>query len=150
MTPPPAGRGWDGGQITAFFAVFAVALLALAGLTVDGGRALATKSKAISTAAEAARAGAQALDLLTYRTTGVPQLDPAQARRLAQDYLTAADAQGVVTATPVLVTVTVTAVTGTHLLTVLGVRQITVTGTASSTPVRGVGASVAGPPGGGP
>ncbi len=79
----------------------------------------------------------------------MPQLDPAQAHRLAQDYLTAAGAQGTVTATPALVTVTVTAVTGTHLLTVLGVEQITVTGSASAAPVHGVNAPAAGPQAGG-
>jgi Flp pilus assembly protein TadG len=140
--------GSDRGQITAFVAVVAVGLLALAGLVVDGGRALAAKSRAISLAAEAARAGAQQLDLTTYRTTGTRQLDPAAARFHADAYLTAndADARSDVTATTATVTVTVTISTDTALLGLVGVTTLTVTGTATARPTSSLTPGQAGPP----
>ncbi|MCK9921182.1 pilus assembly protein TadG-related protein [Frankia sp. AgPm24] len=139
MTPPPRvatqqTTAADGGYVTAFFAVLVVALLGLAGLALDGGEVLNTKTRAISTAAEAARAGAQALDLAVYRADGTRQLNPDQARTRALAYLASADAHGSVTATTILVTVTVTATYQPQLLTLVGVGPLTVTGTASATP----------------
>lgn len=75
-------RGWwqaDEGRVTAFVVVLVTAILALAGLTLDGGLALAAKVRANGEAEAAARAGAQAIDLTAYRNTGAMQLIPAQA-----------------------------------------------------------------------
>ncbi|MGH8922355.1 MAG: pilus assembly protein TadG-related protein, partial [Actinomycetes bacterium] len=58
--------GWwarDEGRVSAFVVTVLVAILALAGLTLDGGLALADKVRANGQAEAAARAGAQALDL---------------------------------------------------------------------------------------
>ncbi|CAO5240137.1 pilus assembly protein TadG-related protein [Frankia sp. AgKG'84/4] len=132
-----AGEAGDGGYVTAFFAIIVVALLGLAGLALDGGGALNAKTKAISTAAEAARAGAQALDLALYRTDGTLQLDPAGARTRALAFLAGAGAQGTASATTVTVTVTVTGTYRPQLLTLVGVGPLNVTGTASASPRSG-------------
>ncbi len=135
-TRPDDGDG-DGGYVTAFFAIVVVALLGLAGLALDGGGALNAKTRAISTAAEAARAGAQALDLARYRADGTVELNPDQARTRALAFLAGAGAHGTVSATPARVTVTVTGTYRPQVLTVIGVGPVAVTGTASASPRRG-------------
>lgn len=84
----PCG-GWTGdeGHISAFVVTVLAAILALAGLTLDGGLALADKIRANGQAEAAARAGAQALDLGAYRTTGAVRVVPSQAALLARRYL---------------------------------------------------------------
>ncbi|MBL7489712.1 hypothetical protein I6A60_29280 [Frankia sp. AgB1.9] len=132
-------RADDRGQITAVVAVLAVGLLALAGLVVDGGRALAAKSAAISLAAEAARAGAQQLDENAVRASGAVGLNPPAARARALAFLAANHAQGTATATTATVTVTVTARTATTALGLIGVGTLTETGTATVGLVTGPG-----------
>ncbi|KJE19432.1 putative Flp pilus-assembly TadE/G [Frankia torreyi] len=134
--PAPADIS-DDGYVTAFFAILVVALFALAGLALDGGGALNAKTRAISTAAEAARAGAQALDLAVYRADGTRQLDPEQARARALAFLAGADADGTASATLTTVTVTVTATYQPQLLTLVGVGPLHLTGTASASPRSG-------------
>ncbi|OHV23997.1 hypothetical protein BBK14_23670 [Parafrankia soli] len=124
--------------MTAFFVVLTVALISVTGLVVDGGLALNRKAAAISLAAEAARAGAQGLDLETYRSSGIVQLDRAAARRRAEQYLAGSGAQGTVTATAAMVTVTVTVAVATQLLGIVGVDTLTVTGQATAAPIHGV------------
>ena len=66
----------EAGMVTAFVVIFTFALLVMAGLVLDGGLALAAKVQAIDAAQAAARAGAQAIDIPTYRATGQITLDP--------------------------------------------------------------------------
>jgi len=134
--PAPATPS-DGGYVTAFFAILVVVLIGLVGLVLDGGGALNAKTRAISTAAEAARAGAQALDLALYRADGTRRLNPDQARSRALAYLAGADAQGTASATTMTVTVTVTATYQPQLLTLVGVGPMHVTGTAAASPHSG-------------
>ena len=54
----PAAAGRDAGSLTLMLAVLMVALLALAGLVIDGGRKLNQSASAYAVAQEAARAGA--------------------------------------------------------------------------------------------
>ena len=68
-------------MVTAFVVVFTFALLLLAGLVIDGGLALAARVQAIDEAQAAARAGAQAIDLPLFRSTGQIVLDPARGQR---------------------------------------------------------------------
>lgn len=134
-------RGWwagDEGRVSAFVVTLLVAILALAGLTLDGGLALAAKVRAGGQAEAAARAGAQALDLGTYRATGAVRLVPAQAAANARNYLATAGATGTVTVTGDTVTVTVTATHPTQLLGLVGIRALSVHGSASAHPQRGV------------
>ncbi|MGH3719420.1 MAG: hypothetical protein ACRDRI_11405 [Pseudonocardiaceae bacterium] len=134
-------RGWwagDEGRVSAFVVTLLAAILALAGLTLDGGLALAAKVRANGQAEAAARAGAQALDLGAYRATGTVQLIPAQAAADARRYLVAVGATGVITVTGDTVTVTVTATRPTQLLGLVGIRALSVHGSASAHSQRGV------------
>ncbi|MEV7393938.1 pilus assembly protein TadG-related protein [Streptomyces sp. NPDC091215] len=130
--------GDDDGQVTPFVVILAVAIVMFAGLIVDGGLTLAAKVRAIGEAQEAARAGAQALDLSVYRNTGTLRLIPDQARARAQTYLASTHDTGTVILTGDTVTVTVTAHQHTQLLGLLGLDSLTVTATGSAHPVRGV------------
>jgi len=110
--------------VTAFVVVLTIGILALAGLTLDGGLALAAKVQANGQAQAAARAGAQAIDLTAYRATGTLQLVPAQAVADAQSYLAGIGA--------------VTAIERTQLLGMVGISSLAVHGQGSAHPQRGV------------
>jgi putative Flp pilus-assembly TadE/G-like protein len=64
------------GRVSAFVLITFTALLLTAGLVLDGGNALAAKSRAIGIAEEAARTGGQRLDLAAVRAGRPPALDP--------------------------------------------------------------------------
>jgi hypothetical protein len=132
-------RWWhaDEGRITGFVVVLTVGILALAGLTLDGGLALSAKVRANGQAEAAARAGAQAIDLTAYRGNGTVQLVPAQAVANAQAHLAAEGASGTVTVSGDSVTVTVTASQTTQLLGLVGIRSLHVHGQGSAHPQRG-------------
>jgi Flp pilus assembly protein TadG len=140
----------DGGRVTAFFVVLSTAVMLFAGLVLDGGLALAAKVRAIGAAQEAARAGAQAIDLGAYRTDGTLRLDPDRAAALARAYLADAvisrsDPTGTalsgLTVEVVVVGDTVTVTVGvsepTQLLGLVGISSIRVSGTGSAHPDRG-------------
>lgn len=132
--------GWVGedGRVSAFVVVFTIAILALAGLTLDGGLALATKVRANGQAESAARAGAQAIDLGVYRLSGRLELVPIQAVADARRYLAHVGATGTVTVSGDTVTVTVTASQPTQLLGLVGVASLSVHGSGHAHPQRGV------------
>jgi len=100
--------GGEAGQATAFVVVFAGALAALAGLVWDAGNLLAARREALDLAEQAARAGAQGIDLVAVRSGEPLRLDPARASELARDYLDASDEEGSVAVAGDRVTVTVT------------------------------------------
>ncbi|MGH3623718.1 MAG: hypothetical protein ACRDQ5_18310 [Sciscionella sp.] len=124
--------------MTAFVVVLTIGILALAGLTLDGGLALAAKVQANGQAEAAARAGAQAIDLGAYRTSDTVALVPAQAVADAHSYLTGVGASGTVTVSGDTVTVTITASQRTQLLGMVGISSLTVHGQGSAHPQRGV------------
>ncbi|MHB1510564.1 MAG: pilus assembly protein TadG-related protein [Acidimicrobiales bacterium] len=129
--------GEEAGMVTAFVVIFTLALLVMAGLVLDGGLALAAKVQAIDAAQAAARAGAQAIDIPTYRATGTITLDPGQAVADADAFLAAAGEHGTVTVAGETVDVTVTITQPTQILSVVGVDQLTVTGAGSATAQQG-------------
>jgi hypothetical protein len=143
-TPRPARRrDSEAGQVTAFVVIFLAALFAFAGLVLDGGLTLAARLHAIDEAQAAARAGAQALDTSTYRATGTVALDPAAAITAAEDYLAAAGGASQVSVSQVSVSgnqvsVTVQLVQRMQLLSIVGINQLTVTGTGVARLERGV------------
>ena len=138
MTGPLRRRlGDEEGMVTAFVVIFTLALLAMAGLVLDGGLALAAKVHVIDDAQAAARAGAQAIDVPLYRSTGTITLDPAQAVADAQGFLAAAGEHGTVSVAGETVTVNVTITQPTQILSIVGVDQLTVTGTGSATAQQG-------------
>jgi hypothetical protein len=128
----------DGGQITVFVLVMTAALILVAGLVLDGGLTLAARERALGEAQEAARAGAQAINLATYRQNGTLVLNPAQAVADARRYLAATGYQGSVQVTGNVVTVEVTATQRMQILDAAGLAAITVHATASATPERGI------------
>lgn len=116
------------GRVTAFVVIITTGCLLFAGLVLDGGLALATKTTAIGQAQEAARAGAQQLDLAAYRA-GVPaRLNPVAARAAAQRYLDSVAAVGTVTASVTEVRVHVAAHQRTELLNLVGITDLAVSG----------------------
>lgn len=126
------------GQVTAMWAILALALLVLGGLVYDGGQILTARREANNLARQAARAGAQQLDENSVRA-GNPTLDPVAAEAAARDYL----ARRNVTPTAVsvvdsTVTVTVTLTQPTPLLALVGIEDRAVTSTASARSARGV------------
>lgn len=134
----------DSGQITAFVAVFAVALFALAGLVIDGGLALSAQRSAIDEAEQAARAGANALSVSALRR-GQIGVDPAAAISAAEASMAAAGHPGRAWVTGNTVSAQVTPYSQpTLLLSLVGFSHFTVSGTASATPVAGVSAQVPG------
>nr|WP_208406420.1 hypothetical protein [Amycolatopsis granulosa] len=112
--------------------------MALAGLSLDGGLALAAKVRANGQAESAARAGAQAIDLTAYRNNGTLRLVPAQAIARAQAHLAAEGAAGTVTISGDTVTVTVTGSQPTQLLGLIGISSLSVHGQGSAHPQRGI------------
>ena len=155
MTPPGNRRGGahpkaagpvrrrddEAGQVTAFVVIFLAALFLFAGLVLDGGLTLAARLHAIDEAQAAARAGAQALDTATYRATGTVVLDPTAAISAADAYLAAAGGTSQVSVTGNQVTVTVNLVQHMQLLSMVGISQLTVSGTGVARLERGVGSA---------
>ncbi|HVV12112.1 pilus assembly protein TadG-related protein [Amycolatopsis sp.] len=126
------------GRVTAFVVILVTAILLFAGLTLDGGLALAAKVRAIGEAQEAARAGAQEIDLAAYRANGALRLAPQQASAAARAYLAAAGHAGTVSVAGDTVNVTVTVSQSTRLLGLVGIDSLTVTGTGQAQPQRGI------------
>lgn len=125
------------GRVTAFVVIITAACLLFAGLVLDGGLALAAKSRAIGQAQEAARAGAQELDLAAYRSGGIARLNPSAARAAAQRYLRSVGATGKVSASDTMVRVHVHARQPTQLLEIVGTTSLTVSGEGQATPDQG-------------
>jgi hypothetical protein len=132
-----ARRRWrrtDDGQVTAFVVALTLGILALTGLTLDGGLALAASTRARGQAEAAARAGAQAVDVVAFRATGTLRLVPSEAADRAWAHLHAEGVSGAVTASADSVTVTVTAQQPTQLLSLVGITTITVHGRGTARP----------------
>ena len=127
----------ESGMVTAFVVIFTVAMIVMAGLVLDGGLALSAKVQAIDDAQAAARAGAQALNIPLYRSTGQITLDPAQATADAERYLANAGHSGTVQVTGEQVIVTVTISQPTQILSLAGIDHITVSGTGTATAEQG-------------
>ncbi len=134
MTRRPRGDGRDEGAVTVFVVILAAAFVMFGGLILDAGGALADKTTAMGIAQEAARAGAQQLDLTAFRQSGALRLrhDPAVAA--AESYLAQAGASGTAAVADNTVTVTVTMTHHNQLLGIVGLDTLTVTGTGSAHP----------------
>ena len=81
------------GAISVFVVVVTVAMVAVAGLVLDGGRLLAARREAQDIAANAARAGAQALDEEQLRA-GRTVIDPTAGATAVARYLSQTAATG--------------------------------------------------------
>jgi Flp pilus assembly protein TadG len=129
------------GQVTAFVVVFAAALLLFAGLVIDGGLVLAAQRRATNEAEAAARAGAQAVDIPTYRASGEFVLDPTQATTNARAYLAEIGHEGDVSVNGDRVVVTVRFRQPMQILGIGGIWALTVTGRGEARAERGVRAA---------
>jgi Putative Flp pilus-assembly TadE/G-like len=143
MTPRIAKRGakrfhGEDGTVTAFVVVFTAALILFAGLVIDGGLTLAARVQAINEAQSAARAGAQAIDLATYRATGEVTLNADQARQAALDYLASTGHDGTVQIHGNEVDVSVRITQPMQILGIGGIASLTVTGHGAARPEHGV------------
>lgn len=129
----PANWRDDTGSASIMMATLIVALLAMVGLVVDGGGKARALVRADDIAAGAARAGGQAVKLTDYYTTGTLKVDPYKARAKAQAYLAAAGVPGSVTFSNAGTSMTVTTHTSYEpvFLSIIGVRSMSVTGTAT-------------------
>ncbi|WP_086664165.1 pilus assembly protein TadG-related protein [Lentzea kentuckyensis] len=126
------------GRVSAYVVITATAVLAFGGLVLDGGLALAAKVRAMGQAQEAARAGAQEIDLTAYRANGTLRLQPDRAVAAAHNYLAAAHHTGSVSVSGNTVNVSVTINQRTQLLGLVAVDTITVTGRGEAQPQRGI------------
>ncbi|MDA0565172.1 pilus assembly protein TadG-related protein [Streptomonospora sp. S1-112] len=120
----------DRGQATAFTVTLAAVLVLLFALVWEGGRAMAARSRALTLAQEAARAGAQHLDLAAYRAGEETALDAPAARQAATAFLREAGAGGTARIEGDQVTVTAR-IDHTFALLPLGTRSLSASATAS-------------------
>jgi Flp pilus assembly protein TadG len=130
------GAGQDG-FVTVFTVIIVVALFVLAGLVFDGGRAMDGRVTALDEAQEAARAGAQQIDLPTFRATGTAILNDNAAVTAAENYIAATGDSGTATVTGDIVTVTVTHIEPTEILSMIGIGSFTENATATATAEQG-------------
>ncbi len=129
--------GEDRGSATVWAMGIVAVIALLSGAVLDGGNAMAARVQALDIAQQAARAGANQLDLAALREQGVVRLDPGLAQDAATAFLQRAGATGTVTATPVEVRVTVTRSQPTLLLKAVGVDSIGMSATATAVPQTG-------------
>ena len=130
----------DSGSVTLFLVISVVGLLTLVGLVVDGGAKVRAVQRADALAAEAGRAGGQAINVPAAITGEGPTVDAQAAVAAAQTYLTRNGVSGIVTVTDAghTLDVQVTANTETIFLGLIGINSMTVHGHATVTLVRGV------------
>lgn len=119
------------GSVTPFVVVVVVALLAVAGLVIDGGYALGEKRKAMNVAEQAARVGSDTLNEGALRD-GMVRVDPGRAVAEAEHYLRSVGAWGAVEVDGDEVRVTVTGRSETAILSAVGIRSLRVEATATA------------------
>lgn len=120
------------GSVSTFLAVIFLALLMAAGLVADGGRKTLALREASHLADNAARAGAQAVDIDILRATGELRIEPSTATSRAVEYLAATGHQGEISVAGNTVTVTVSLTVDPALL---PVGPMTVTATETAAPL---------------
>lgn len=128
------------GSVTLFCCVAAIGLFALVGLVVDGGAKVRAVQRADQIAAEAGRAGGQAINVRAAITGTTPVIDSKRAISTAQAFLVSQGASGTVRVVDggraLVVDVTTSAPTA--FLGLVGVNSFTVHGSARVTLVRGI------------
>jgi Flp pilus assembly protein TadG len=129
----------DRGSITLMLAALGVALIALAGIVIDGGAKLRAAENANAVAQEAARAGAGMVNRSTAYSTGSFVVDQAQAIAAARAYLAANNLHCCVTAQGTkAIRVTVTITEPTSVLSIIGIDSMSSPGSATASLVTGV------------
>jgi Flp pilus assembly protein TadG len=141
MTLPGPRQDGDGerGSLTLMLAVMFVALLALAGIVIDGGAKLNQAENAAAIAQEAARAGAGMVNRANAYASGSFTVDQGQALAAARQYLAEAGYHG--TVMPVgteSIQVTVTVTEPTRVLSIIGIDSMSSTASATASLVTSV------------
>ena len=136
-TPPRRFPTRDTGSVTAFSVLLLVAMMALLGLVVDGGMAMAANQAARDEAEQAARAGAGALSVDGLRN-GQIVIDQQAAIAAAVAYTIQAGHPGSASASNGQVTVTIRYSMPTNILGIVGIDSLPVSATASAVDVHGV------------
>ena len=128
------------GGLSLMLVVLFAALVALAGIVVDGGAKLSAHGNAIAAAQEAARAGAMTLDESAAYSSGSFVISQQQALAAARSYLIRAGYSRYTVAPDGTraITVSVTITEPTRFLSLIGVASFTCTGTATASLVIGV------------
>lgn len=132
----------DDGSLSLWWILMVIPLLIMLGITYDLGGKLRDIEHADALAAEAARAGAQAIDASQAVPGDAVVLDPGKAAAEARRYLAAAGVDGTVTVAGngTTITVDVTTERPTVFLQILGRPSLDVEGHASAELLHGVGA----------
>jgi hypothetical protein len=127
------------GSVGLFLAITMVGVLAMLGLVVDGGAALAARQRAYDLAEQAARAGADALAGVSLRIGAPVDLgaDPSRARAAAEAVLSAGGATGEVEIGTGEVRVTARVARRAAVLSAFGIGDLSQTATATATPLHG-------------
>lgn len=128
---PAFAEGRERGSVTVFVAAVVPGLLVVFGLVLDLGQELRAQRTAQAAAQEAARAGAESVNLTAYRSSSGVVLDAAAASAAARAYLSAAGYPGSVSvAAGSTLTVAVTVTEPTQVLGLIGIPSWTATETA--------------------
>jgi hypothetical protein len=124
----------DAGTVSFIIAIGLLAVVLIAGLVVDDGGRLREIQRAQNLAAEAARAGGQAIVAGQAISGGAKVVDPTAAVAAARAYLSAAGVTGTVSVARDRrhLTVTVTIIYHTLILGIVGKDRFPVTGSATA------------------
>lgn len=131
----------ESGAISAMVVTLIVMLFVLAGLVVDGGFAINARQSTFDDAEQAARAGANQIDMEQLRATGTVVILKNEAMQAATEYMMARGYQPgrvQVDVGPAQVTVTAERTVETSLLQLIFISSFEVEGTATSRPAVGI------------
>ena len=129
------------GAVSVLVIGIAIALFVMAGLVVDGGNAINARQKISDDVEQAARAGADQIDVLALRRNGVIVVLEGQARTAATSYLVALGYEPSRIGVDVAgneVTVNAEDTINTQLLTLIGRNTFEVEGMATARPAAGI------------
>ena len=129
------------GAVSVLVIGIAIALFVMAGLVVDGGNAINARQKISDDVEQAARAGADQIDVLALRQGGVIVVLDARARTAAQSYLVRLGYDPSRIGVDVAgneVTVSAEDTISTQLLTLIGRNTFEVAGIATARPAAGI------------
>ncbi|MCW2667916.1 MAG: TadE family protein [Frankiales bacterium] len=134
----------DAGMAGVVVLLLTPVLFGLGGLVLDGGTHLAARQRTAGLAEQAARAGADQLDISSLRATGLPTLDEGAAREMACRYArtvepdVACTAAVAATATGPEVQVRLRAQTATVLLGLIGINLLHTDAIGTAQAVTGI------------
>ena len=124
------------GGATIFVLSMSLVLMLCAGLVIDGGMGINARMRVADDAEQAARAGANAVNVDQLRSGGALAVDPGLARLYAQDFLSARGYPGTqfsITVDANTVAIEVRDTSETTLLKLIGINEYPVTARATAT-----------------